>query len=339
MVATGQPLGFSLNHGPSAVALQFDVSSTAEPVSLGNPTFEGASPHRVESNIVGPGTTRFVLYTTTGLPISAGGQISVTITPSAIPTDGMIEVSGVVASNASGTLVAAQPNALPISLDQPFHRSTEVGQSLVLSSNVVDPDGTITSVQFRLNGTPVADAPPGTRTAPWTATTSGLFAVSAVVGDSSGGSREFPLGSVQAYQLGDFTNLASFSSIHYGTASDPAFTSFNGDPFGIGIPNGLALLFGINPHVPDRSRLPAVSIEPDGNGSREMVFRFHRPSALSGVNWSVQESETLAGWAQVPAARRSETPLGDGRTLVEVRRPITPASPKAFMNVQASPAP
>jgi hypothetical protein len=334
-------LTFEIDAPTDAVALQFDVSSTAAPVSFGIPSFQGTSPHRVESNQVAPGTTRFVLYTSTGLPISPGGRVTVTLNPSVIPTDGMIEidVDDVIASNSSGGLLSAQPNALPLPLDPPTHRSVEVGQTALLATNVVDPDGTVTGVQFRLNGSPVAAAPAGSSSAPWTATSSGLFSLSANVTDSSGGSEDIPLGSLRAYQLTDITNLATFSSIHYGSATDPAFTSFDGDPFGSGIPNGLALLFGINPNSPDRSRLPEVSVEPDGSGGSEMVFRFHRPTTLSGVNWSVQETETLASWSQVPGARRTETQLGDGRTRVEASRPITPASPKAFMNIQASPTP
>jgi hypothetical protein len=334
-------LSFELVAPTTAVALQFDVSSTGSPVSFGTPVFQGASPHRVESNTIAPGTTRFVVYTTTGLRISPTGRISVSLAAPAVPSNGMmqIQVSSVVASDNDGVRMDAQPNALPVSLDEPAHRSVEVGRSTLLAANVVDPDGTVSAVEFRLNGTQVATAASGSQSAPWSASTPGLFALSASVSHSAGQIAEISLGSLHAYQLADITNLASFNSIHYGGDPDAPFTSFGGDPFGIGIPNGLALLFGINPHDPDRSRLPSVTVEPDGTGGRDMVFRFHRPTALSGLNWAVQETETLNSWSNVPGTRRSETPLGDGRTRVEARRSITPASPKAFMNVQASPTP
>ena len=337
--ALASELIFEIVAPSNAVALQFDVSSTATPITFGVPSFQGTSPHRVELNTIAPGTTRFVLYTSTGLSISPTGRIVVSLPAPAIPASGMIQVSGVVASSATGGLLSAQPNALPVSLDPPDHRSAEVGQPTILAANVVDPDGSVSAVQFRLNGNPAASAAPGSQSAPWTPSTPGLFTLSASATDNAGGSAEIPLGSLHAYVLSDIANLASFNSIHYGGATGAPFTGFEGDPFGTGIPNGLALLFGINPHAPDRSRLPSISIEPDGGTGLNMVFRFYRPTTLSGVSWTVQETETLDSWSNVPGARQTQTPLGDGRTRVEARRPITPASSKAFMQLEATPAP
>jgi hypothetical protein len=321
-----------------AVALQFDVSSTGSPVSFGTPVFQGASPHRVESNTIASGTTRFVLYTTTGLPISPTGVVRVTFSSPEL-ADGMLTVTGVMASDADGVETGAAPNSLPVIVTgAPVSPSQQVGVPTTLSATAYDLDGTIAQMSFREGGAAFASATsfqPGSVS--WVPLVSGVRELSVTAEDSIGGETTTVLGEVRTYTLSELDSFAAFEAIHFGSGANPANLGFETAPFGHGIPNGLAWLLGINPNAPDFTKLPSASIENTGSGS-EFVFRFNRLGSLTGGAWHVLESPTLEpdSWDPVQPGWITETPVGDGTVDVEVRKPIDPVTdPKTFLTLEA----
>ena len=310
---------------------------------MGNPAFSGVSPHVVESAVLGStGATRFVVYTTAGEAISETGELHVTFSSPSL-ADGMLSVSGVMASNGSGAQVAAAPNGLPVIIPHsPAYQSAQVGTTTTLSATAYDLDGAIGSLSFKEDDSPFATVftfDPGTTT--WTPSASGSFAISATASDLSGGETTTDFGLVRAYHLADLATFADFESIHFGPAADPSLLGFGAKPFGHGIANGLAWLLGINPNAPDFSRLPWGSVESNGP-DKDFVFRFNRLVSLPGADWSVLESPDLTElfWNPVPGAWITETPLGDGTVDVEVRKPIDPETElKAFLTLEATGTP
>jgi len=323
------PIQFDLAAHTNAVALQFDVLVTGSAVTLGIPTFDGVSPHRVESNEISGGTTRFVVYSTTGLPISPEGKVAVSFEPSGLPTNGMLEIGNILASDSTGSLVSASPNALPLLITPPYHRSAELSQLSLLAANVIDPDGAIVAVQFRLNDNPIANAPAGETSVQWAPSTPGLFQLSARVTDSANAITFIPLGTYRAYQLDDITTFSDFIDTHYGSAAPEDWLGVGSAP--LGIPNGLAFLLGLNPHNPDLSRMPTFAVERDG-ADQYMVYRFRRRAELVDIAWGVREThDLLAGWDPVPEAQITQTDLGGGEFDVLVRVPVLPDRKRGFI--------
>lgn len=336
-----QPLHFQIKAGSSAVAIQFDVMTDTSSAVL-NPVFEGVSPHTVESHSSLPGKTRHVVYTSTGLPITTNGIVGVTFTADEPISNGQIQITGIVASNASGGLIpSATVNALPLIIGPTqAHRSAEVGSSIRLEANLVDPDGTVVIADHRMNGVSLGNP---SYSAPfaisWALATAGTFAHSVRATDDSGGVADLPIGSIRAYGIADLTDFAAFGQIHFGTGAPPAWYSFDGDPLSVGIDNGIAHLLGINPHSPDRSRLPKATVEII-EGERHLVMRFTRRTAAPDAGWSVWESGTLATgtWSEVGTQTISESDLGNGLTQVTIRRPLGATPPgKLFLQLEATP--
>lgn len=334
------PLSFQISAAPSAVAIQFDVLATGSPISLETPVFNGASPHFVESNVIVSGATRYIVYTTSGVPISTGGSVMVTLTTTALPQNGMLSITNVMASNAAGQQVAANPNALPVRVTQSLTQSSvPVGGSTVVSSDVIDPDGTVTTVNFKIAGGSIGTASGSSQTVVYTPTVAGQFALTVTATDSSGGQSTLDLGQLRAYSIADITNFDAFSQIHFGNSPDPAIAGFRADPFKTGIPNGLAFVLGIDPRSPDPSLMPTISVEPGNGGVKDVVFRFRRPSVIAGTAWNINESLNLSTWTAVPLQRITQTPVAGGRTVVETRLPLGPGVPGAIFNLQANPVP
>ena len=339
--ASAYDLTFRLFCDTSAVALQFDVSST-DPVAIDAPSFQGVWPHTVESAVIGSGATRFVVYSTTGMAISPDGEVLVTFSSPTL-ADGMLTISGVMASNASGVQTTASPTSLPIiESGLTGYRSQQVGQPMMLSAMAYDLDGTVVSMSFNDDGVPFSSVfsfQPGVTG--WTPTTSGIHALSATATDSSGGDVTTSIGEVRAYEPGELATYADFKSIHFGAVGNPSDLEFSATPFGHGIANGIAWMLGINPNAPDFSKLPWGSVENTGSGD-EFVFRFNRLASLPGASWDVLETPDLTpgAWAPVPLAWISETAVGDGTVDVEVRKPFNPATePKGFLSLETTETP
>lgn len=339
-------LSFALAAPPTAVALQFDVASNTGPITLSAPQFQGTSPHTVESAVVASGATRYVVYTTTGLPISSGGKIDVTFSTASPLTNGMISVLNVVASDASGQLVSAAPTSFPVLASPGFgYSSILVGKSAEIGGDPVDLDGGILGgVKFRRIG--VGQIGSTDFAAPystiWTPVADGSYDLEVEATDFSGFTVRLPLGTLRAYSLAEISSYSAFESIHFGAAANPALLGFDTDPFGFGVANGIAYVLGLNPNDPDLSLLPEISVEDGVPGpGDDLVFRFTRLATLSGATWDVLESETLAGWTAVPAGWITETTDGGDLVEVEVRKPLggPPPLSEAFMTLEATEVP
>lgn len=338
-VGQAAQITFDLHTPTDAVAVQFDVVPAGSGlIDLKSPQLEVSSPHAVVSNRLSSGAVRHVIYSTEGLPIGAAGKLQVTFESNLPMAGGVFSVTGVIASNASGQLTGGSsnvPNALPVlTVPTGGYRSAEVGLVTELVAAVVDPDGSLTSVNHRLNGQSKGAAVSSPWSVPWTPDISGLFAWSALATDSRGGAASLDLGSILAYQASDVSSFAAWSQIRYGSAVDPAWYGFDADPLRIGIDNGIAYLLGLDPHNPDRSRLPSGTIETH-NGQPHFTFRFVRANP-PGVSWSIRESTFLSTWTSVPGAQITQNALGGGLTEVLVRRPLSAApGGKLFMQLEA----
>lgn len=335
---------FELRNHPDAVALQFDVvSSNGAHFELTPPTLDISSPHSVESNRVSSGAIRYVVYSTAGQPISAGRRIHATFQSQQPPANGILAVTNLVDSNASGQRLSPVSSAVSLPNILPFlpngaiaYRSALVGHPNSLSASIVDLDGTVASVTHRLDGQSKGSTNSLPYTVAWTPDSPGLFAWSALATDNRGGSATLDMGSIRAYQTAEITSFATFGQIHYGGAANPGWLALAADPLGIGIENGVAHLLGINPHDPDRSRLPQGKVEAF-NGLPHFVFRFVRSGTAAGISWKVWETNDLADWFGVPTGNIVQTPLGGGLTEVLVRRPLSTISDgKIFMQLEAS---
>lgn len=341
--AKATPVSFQLSPSATAVALQFDVQATGAPVALSAPQILGASPHTVQSAVISSGATRYIVYSTTGLPINQAGKIQVTFQSTSPLTSSMVAVTNVLTCDAAGVSgggASAQPTALPVLASSPLpHRSSQVGAAANLSAPVVDLDGSVSSVDFRIDGTSVGTDISSPFAVPWTPAASGLGALTVWATDNLGKSALLDLGAVRAYSLGEINTFAAFGQIHYGSTSNPAWLGFLADPFSSGVKNGLAYFLGLNPHAPDFARLPAVALEHNG-GVWNMVFRFSRPSAISGVSWSVLDSPNLVAWDDVVSPVITETPIGGGLLQVEVRKSLGPTLPAgSFLSLEVTSIP
>jgi hypothetical protein len=337
-----EPLTFVLNTSRDAVAVQFDVMLNQAGITLTEPSFQGISPHKVESAVVGSGATRFVVYSTSGLPISDTGEVIVDFSASS-PASGILSVSGVIASDGEGKLTEAAPNGRPvIEKPQTLHRSQLVGVPTVVSAKAYDVDGQITSLSFAANGIPFATvSPPQSLSAPWTFFAPALVNLSVTATDNQGGTEEIDLGTLRGYQASELATYADFEEIHFGPSPDSPRKGFDNTPTGSPVTNGLAWMLGINPNAPDFSRLPSGTVETDGP-DKDFVFRFNRLASHPGADWNVLESPDLgiSPWSAVPGIWITQTPVGDGTVDVEVRKPIDPLTePKAFLTLEATQQP
>lgn len=334
---------FDLRSHTAAVALQFDVSSTVPgDLDLLSPELNVATPHAVESAKLSSGAVRYVVYSTAGQPISGEGKIRVTFQADFPLADGVLQISNLVDSDANGQRLSpvqnpsTLPNILPVLVSSSGgHRSFEVGVATRLSAaSVVDPDGSVASVEHLVGGQSKGSAAAAPFSIAWTPEAPGFFPWTATATDNRGGSISLGLGNIHSYGLADISSFAAFGQIHYGSAANPAWYTFGADPLNIGIHNGIAYLLGLNPHNPDRSRLPAASVEPF-SGEPHFIFRFVRSDA-PGVSWSVWQSADLDEWAGSLPGEISQTPLGGGLTEVLVRRPLSSVPEgKLFMQLEA----
>lgn len=335
----GAPVTFELTVDPTGVAMQFDVFTAGQSLSgIGSPTFEGTSAHTVKSAPVANGSRRFVIYSLDGDPISQTGRVTV-LFPSAFQLgDGVVNIGNVVASDASGDIVTANPDAIPMLTRAPrSHQSVVTDETVQFPQAVVDLDGAIKQLRLIVDDSDVdtADAQPFDLA--WTPLDSGAYTLRLAATDSADRLSEFNLGVFRAYAHGDIASFGDFASIHYGEDGVQTQGGFDQDPLGTGLPNGLAYLLGLNPHTPERSRLPSLELEED-DGQAELVLRFVRRTALADVSWSARASNDLRSFGELPSAARTiESDLGDGSTAVEIRLPTTPDEDyRQFLNIRAS---
>lgn len=332
------PLTFELRSAATAVAVQFDVAKMGNAsFALSAPEVVMASPHAVESAVLPSGVTRFVVYSTGGQIISPSGKVRISFASTGPAVQGSLSVTGIVASNAAGQLVSSSPNALPVLAGEPLaYRSMDAGVASNFVAPVVDLDGSVASVDFRIGGVSRGVDTTAPFSLSWNPPVTGSLGYELVVTDAQGGSSTLNLGTLRLYNQSDLTTFAAYVETHYGPAANPNDYGFNADPVQTGTANGIGYLLGLNPYSPARSRLPQASVEFNG-GQYQFVYRFTRRTTTPGVMWSVKESGVLAGWAAAANPQVTEIPLAGGLTEVTLRRPLGANPPaKLFMQLNAA---
>ncbi|MBK1877031.1 Ig-like domain-containing protein [Pelagicoccus mobilis] len=324
LVRADLPVTFNLQVDQAGVALQFDVTSDSPLESIGMPKFEGATDHNVRSATIESGAHRFVVYSQSGTPIAASGEVSVTFNPSLLPGDGVISLINITASDAEGAVVSASPNALPVlTQEMRTHQSLELGDSIAMEAVVYDLDGSVTSVQL-FNGNDEVDS---SDTDPfaiaWTPDSTGAFSLSLVATDNLSQQSIFDLGVHRAFTDNEIVDYDSFASIHFG--STPADTAFDADPLDNGLENGMAYLLGLNPYSPNYDRLPRSRIEKTGDDT-VLVLSFIRRSNATGVDWDARKASNLVDFEALDSPQIIENDRQDGTHLVELRIPLEPES-------------
>jgi hypothetical protein len=328
--AASLPLSFHLSTSPSAVALQFDVGFSVSGVSVGTPVLLGASPHQIDSELQADGKTRFVIYSSTNTAIAPTGAVEVTLNlDDSTLQDGIMSVSGVIASSSSGTSVNASPGVKPLAFNvsPPSLTKALIGSNVPVGVEIVDLDGSITSVLFRLNGSPIGSATNRPFTTTATSLTPGNFNFTAFAQDNAGNSLVSPPVTLQFIDPAALSTYSAFQAAWLdGTGT------FTADPFNTGIPNGLAWALGMNPGNPDRSRLPTHFIE-ENEGEKFLVYRAR--VLAGGVVPQILSSTTMASndWPAVPAGQITETLEAGGWKLIEARLPITEPVPRRFVQL------
>jgi FG-GAP repeat len=324
------PVSFHLSTSPSAAALQFDVGFTVAGVSLGTPVLQGASSHQMSTELLANGKTRFVINPITNTAIPPTATIEVMLDPGNVSLqDGIMTISGVVATNSSGTPVSASPGAKPIILNVSPSSLTKaaIGTQVPVGVDVVDLDGSITMLIYRLNGSPIGSAFGRPFTTSLTSATPGDFGFSVFFQDNAGNSGGSLPVTLRFIDPASLSTYSSFQSAWLDGAGD-----FTADPYNTGIPNGLAWALGINPLNPDRSRLPVQSIE-ESEGEKSLVYRAR--VLASGVAYQIRTSNSLdaGSWSPLPPAQIEETLEAGGWKLIEASAPITEADPLRFIQL------
>lgn len=324
------PVSFHLSTAPTAVAMQFDVGLNVSGATLGTPVLQGASPHQIDSQMLSNGKTRFVIYSSTNTSIAPTGSIAVDLDLGLnAAQNGMLSVSGVMASSETGSSVFASPGAKPVvvNVSPPSLTKAVTGIQIPVGVEVVDPDGTITMLIYRLNGSPVGSASSPPFTTSLTSTTAGDFSFTAFFQDSAGNAGSSAPVTLRFVDPSSLTSFSAFQSAWLDGSG-----SFDADSFGTGIPNGLAWALGMDPRNPDRSRLPTHLVENDA-GNQFLVYRAR--VLASGLVPQILASDSMAtnDWSAVPAGQLTEELESGGWKLIEARLPITPAAPRQFVKL------
>lgn len=327
---------FALRAESPAVAIQFDVVPATAGISLSAPALLDSPPHGVDSNPLASGATRFLVYSTTNAVLNPAGTVraSLIVTSPDQWADGLVRIENVLVSDAGGRALAAQPDARPVILtttpDQ--YRSVLLGTTLRLEAAAIDPDGTLDSVAFRINGTTRHTDPSRPFSFDWTPAAAGnhTFEVRATADPASTASDPVTL---RAYTAAEVTSYAAFAGIHYGPgAGNRALAAPGAAPTGHGMANSLAFLTGANPWSPDLSRLPALTRTTGG----KLIIRFRRSTLASDATYGLYHSASLqpGSWQPLTGMPTLVTPLGD--FIEEVVYSITPDGPRHFYRLQAA---
>lgn len=328
--STALPLSFHLGTSPFAVALQFDVGFTVSGISMVSPVLQGVSAHQISSMLLSNGKTRFTISSSTNTSIPPTASIQVMLDPGNIPLrDGIMSITDVLATNSSNSPVSASPGGKPIAFNvipSSLIKSV-VGKNISIGLEIVDLDGSITSVLFRLNGSPIGSTSVRPFFTSATSATAGTFAFTAFAQDNAGNS---VVSSPSTLQFIDPVALSTYSAFQ--TAWLDGAGAFTADPYGTGISNGVAWALGINPRNPDRSRLPVQSIE-ESEGGKILVYQAR--VLASEVDHQILISTSLAAdsWSQLPPAQIEETLEASGWRLIEARVPITDIAPRHFIQL------
>lgn len=335
-------LTFELQSHPTAVALQFDVSPT-EPgsVTLTGPALLVDSPHVIHSNLVASGATRYLVYSTSGNPISAKGKVRVTFQNEGQLTNGMLSVTRIIASDRQGQMVESAPNALPVPSEPvPLELSGKVGLRSFLTASVADLDGAIASIEFRIGGISRGIVGAAPFRLGWTPDTEGEIPFAIEARDTAGGVVQLELGNVHVGPRGDAEegSFEAFGYHYYGEDAEPSWYSINADPLQSGVSNGIAYLLGIDPYQPNLGLLPQTMLEVT-EGESYFTLKFFRLSEIDGIQWSVRQSTTLRpAWSTVPSAQMTEQEVENGFTEVLIRIPVGEADPsELFLQLQVTP--
>ena len=271
------------------------------------------------------------MYSTTNQPLAPAGTLKVTlgVQPASLH-DGILQILTPVASDSTGATSSANPGAIPVimTVTPSSLAKAAVGRNVPVSVEVVDLDGSVSSVAFQLNGSTVATDSSLPFGASLTSSTAGDFALTVLAQDNQGRSIQSSPASLQFINPASLTTFASFQAAWLGGAG-----AFDAAVSGSGIPNGLAWALGIDPYAPDRPRLPTCALETIGQG-RFLVYRAR--VLASGVVYQILGSTTLAldGWSAVPPAQITKTLEAGGWRRVEARIPMTGSTPSKFVTLQ-----
>lgn len=332
------PVTFDLAVDPTGVAVQFDVSADQPIESIGIPSFTGASDHRVESATIESGSHRFVVYSSSGDPISPSGEISIEFKPTIPLVDGSISIENVTASDANGDVVTAQPNSYPVLVQSAKnHQSFEAGTSILFPQLAVDLDGATKSLVLHIDNQEADSALLAPFALNWGPVALGTYSLNLTATDNLDQEVSFDLGTFQAYNPADIIDFGSFADTHFGDGANDSIAAFDTDPFGKGFANGLAFFLNKNPHSLDSDALPRVHLENTEQGS-ELVIQFTRRSDLAGSTWNTQSSNDLAIFNELIPSSLIETDQGDGTHAVVLRVPIDIANlDSQFVNIAVTP--
>lgn len=335
------PVRFEILAAPEAVAVQFDVSATGDAVEFGPPVLSGLDSHLVESRTLDSGAIRYVIYSRTGEALSADGRVIAQLLTPAEPSNGLITIGGVVASDGDGEAIAAQLNALPTrKSSSKTHRKGPAGIAMVLTADVVDPDGSISAVVFRADGEAIGTSGGANQSVSWVPQNSGAYLLTALATDNDNGQSTLDLGSIGVLGSGNITNFKQYADIFFGPDAPLSLRGFDADPNGTGLQNGLTYLLGLNPETPDRTRLPATEVDKADSGAPEdrvFVFRFLVPEGIEDADWIVRQSPDFVAWTPVPAEQITESPAEGGRIQVEARVPAPMGVTRLFLGLQVVP--
>lgn len=328
------PITFQISPSPAAVALQFDVASAVPSSSLSEPTLTGFNTHRIESQVLSGGARRFLIYSTAGEPIAADGNVQVSIDlQSTQPQNGILTVSGIMASDASGNSVPASPGALPVitGINPAGGETVAIGRSIPVSIEAVDLDGNVSGVVFLVDSSLFAadSTPPFATSVVSSLPATHIRTVVARVEDNEGKHIDSPPISLRFQNPASLTTYEAFQNIWFGS-SQLESAAFNADPFATGIPNHLAWALGMDPRMPDWARFPVLDTVNSGTG-RNIILRAR--VIASGVVYQVLTASQIGpvnDWEPMPSAQITETLEADGWRLIEASVPESSANRRFF---------
>lgn len=322
----------------STVAVQFDLGGNAN-ISISGVSLLGMPDHLVETNFVNSvQRSRVVIYSIGGEAIATSGrlQLQLSVAASQNLTNGMLQVSNVLGSDANGVATALQPNLQPlIYARSPIRRTPVVsGQSIGLSARVVDLDGSLQSASFRLDGAFLANVSAG-GTFNWLGATVGTRILTIFAQDNRTDTTTTPPVDLVVYDPSTISSFNAFRDLHFSAAEITAGAGNAAtDPFGSGFDNLTAYFLDIEPGSPDFSREPTFQIETLPGGAMEGVLTFVRRTTLpSGLQWQIRKSTDLVTDSALEPEQISEETLVGGRTRVTARVPVPPGVTGQFLHL------
>ena len=216
-------------------------------------------------------------------------------------------------------MLPGSPNAQPLfrATSPSGYAAALAGTAVDYDSDVVDLDGSVASVAFRVNGVALATDFTWPFAFSWAPPAIGSYSIDATATDNAGASAVSPVTTFRSYAFSELNSFAKFREIHFGQNQNLLTIAGAGvDPFGTGIQNLLAFLLGLDPRKPDLTRLPTLTFE----GS-DIVYRFFYLSQSSGVLFQPLASSSLLSLAPVPGNQITNLDADGRYRRVEVRVP------------------